>query len=76
MKKLFSLLSVLCVAGLGVGLLAACNDEEEVPGDDGSVTEQDEGSTHEHSWGEGVVTVEPTCTEAGVMTYTCSCGET
>ena len=31
---------------------------------------------HTHTWGEGVVTTEPTCGEKGVMTYTCSCGET
>ena len=30
-----------------------------------------------HAWDEGVVTTEPTCTEDGVKTYTCSlCGET
>ncbi len=31
---------------------------------------------HNHDWGEGKVTKEPTCTEKGVKTYTCSCGET
>jgi len=31
---------------------------------------------HEHVWGEGVVTTEPTCTEEGVKTYTCKCCET
>lgn len=32
---------------------------------------------HTHTWNEGVVTKEPTCTEAGVKTYTCTvCGET
>ena len=29
-----------------------------------------------HNWGEGVVTTQPTCTEAGEKTYTCSCGKT
>ncbi len=30
-----------------------------------------------HSWDEGVVTKDPTCTENGIMTYTCgNCGET
>ena len=31
---------------------------------------------HEHKWDEGKVTTEATCTEAGVKTYTCACGET
>ena len=31
---------------------------------------------HEHQWDEGTITTDPTCTEAGVMTYTCTCGET
>ena len=31
----------------------------------------------DHAWGDGVVTTEPTCTAAGVKTYTCSkCGNT
>lgn len=31
----------------------------------------------EHSWGEGVITTEPTCNTFGVRTYTCAnCGET
>ena len=32
--------------------------------------------SHEHVWDDGVETKAPTCTEAGEMTYTCSCGET
>lgn len=31
---------------------------------------------HVHSFDEGKVTTEPTCTEKGVKTFTCSCGET
>ena len=31
---------------------------------------------HVHSFDEGKVTTEPTCTEPGVKTYTCECGET
>ncbi len=75
MKKLFSLISVLAVMGLGVGLLAACTTEEDEE-DNTTVVEPDTGTTHTHSWGEGKVTTEPTCTEEGVMTYTCECGET
>ena len=34
-------------------------------------------ATGNHVWGEGEVTKEPTCTEKGVKTYTCTvCGET
>lgn len=31
---------------------------------------------HTHTWNAGVVTKDPACTEAGVKTYTCSCGAT
>ena len=31
---------------------------------------------HVHSFDEGKVTTEPSCTEKGVKTFTCSCGET
>ncbi len=31
---------------------------------------------HEHSFDEGKVTKDPTCTEAGEKTFTCECGET
>ena len=30
---------------------------------------------HYHDYGDGIVTKAPTCTENGVMTYTCSCGD-
>lgn len=31
---------------------------------------------HKHDGGDGSVTKEPTCTETGIRTYTCSCGKT
>ena len=31
---------------------------------------------HVHSWDSGTVTKKPTCTEPGIKTYKCSCGET
>ena len=31
---------------------------------------------HEHDFGEGTVTTEPGCLDAGVRTFTCECGET
>ena len=33
-------------------------------------------SPHVHTWGSGTVTKKPTCTEPGIKTYKCSCGET
>ena len=33
-------------------------------------------SPHVHTWDSGTVTKKPTCTEPGIKTYTCSCGET
>ena len=32
--------------------------------------------THTHSWGSGTITRDATCTQSGVRTYTCSCGQT
>ncbi|MBP3659759.1 MAG: discoidin domain-containing protein, partial [Oscillospiraceae bacterium] len=52
--------TVMCVAELAV---------YGIP--DGSVE-----PPHEHSWSDWTVTTEPTCTEAGVETRTCECGET
>ncbi|MBQ7099707.1 MAG: beta-N-acetylglucosaminidase domain-containing protein, partial [Oscillospiraceae bacterium] len=34
------------------------------------------GDTHEHSFGDWTVTTEPTCTDKGVETRSCACGET
>ena len=31
---------------------------------------------HQHSWNAGVITKAPTCTETGIRTYKCTCGET
>ena len=41
-----------------------------------TVTVVDETAAHTHQYDEGVVTKEPTCTEDGVKTFTCSCGNT
>ncbi|MCR5292783.1 MAG: leucine-rich repeat protein [Eubacterium sp.] len=30
---------------------------------------------HTHKWDDGVITKEPSCTEEGIRTYSCSCGE-
>ncbi len=33
-------------------------------------------TSHTHSWGSGAITKDATCTQSGIRTYTCSCGET
>lgn len=33
-------------------------------------------NSHTHSWDDGVVTKEASCSEEGIRTFTCSCGET
>ena len=41
------------------------------------IYEKVESGTHVHSWNDGDITKEATCTEAGVKTFTCTdCGET
>ncbi|MBQ2920177.1 MAG: exo-alpha-sialidase, partial [Oscillospiraceae bacterium] len=46
-----------------------------LPGNSFEITVTGE-APHEHSWSDWTVTTEPTCTEAGVETRTCECGET
>ena len=33
-------------------------------------------TSHTHSWGSGTITKDATCTQSGIRTYTCSCGQT
>ena len=47
-------------------------DKPEVP----ETPEKPEVPEHTHAWNDGIVTKEPTCTEAGEKTYTCTCGDT
>lgn len=52
-------------------LLSSCGKETSPDKPDETIT------PHEHAWGEGVVTTNPTCKDDGVKTYTCkTCGET
>ena len=55
-----------------------CNfDEEDVDFVIVAGTVTVKAAPHDCVWGEGVVTTEPTCETAGVMTYTCTtCGDT
>ena len=63
---------ILAVLGIILAMgMTACGQQSGQVGSDSVVP-----SDHQHDWGEGVVTTEPTCEEKGVRTYTCSCGET
>ncbi len=67
MKKIISLVSALCICGLGIGLVSAC---QEIPKTYLGVEE----AAHTHSYTSEVTTA-ATCTEDGLMTYTCECGD-
>ncbi len=70
MKKrsiLFLLLSLVLVMALALPAFA-----DEGGGDGGEGGDP----PHEHSYGAGTVTKAPNCKETGIMTYTCSCGDT
>lgn len=53
-------------------------DKPEIPEtpDKPIIPDKPEVPEHTHAWNDGIVTKEPTCTEAGEKTYTCTCGDT
>lgn len=53
-------ISYVLIAILTLLILASCDTEVK----------------HEHKWDSGVITKEATCTEEGVMKFTCPCGKT
>ena len=62
-------LLVLVMALVMTLVVASCNKPTDT---DGTTTE----APHEHAFDAGKVTKEATCTEKGVKTFTCACGET
>lgn len=50
--------------------------EKKLSGSETLLFVYEKAAEHVHSFDEGKVTTEPTCTEKGVKTFTCSCGET
>jgi hypothetical protein len=68
MKHTTKLLTVLATV-IAVFSLTGC------PKPVGEIDDEPIEVVHEHSWGEGVITTEPTCTNKGVRTFTCECGE-
>ena len=50
--------------------------EKKLTGSETVLFVYEKAAEHTHSFDEGKVTTEPTCTEKGVKTFTCSCGET
>ena len=68
-------ISVSLFAGDSLTIMAY-DDAHTEAGELHIVVIEGEPALHEHAYGEGVVTTEPTCNAEGVMTYTCECGET
>jgi hypothetical protein len=50
--------------------------EKKLSGSETVLFVYEKAAEHVHSFDEGKVTTEPSCTEKGVKTFTCSCGET
>ena len=67
MKHTTKLLTVLATV-IAVFSLTGC------PKPVGEIDDEPIEVVHEHSWGEGVITTKPTCTNKGVRTFTCECG--
>ena len=77
------MLLTVCMALSCTFAFTACNDTPTAdnggdpvitPGDDDTPTTPDDDEQHEHSY-TSEVTTQPTCTQEGVMTYTCTCGD-
>ena len=82
-QKLVIMLLTVCMALSCTFAFTACNDTPTAdnggdpvitPGDDDTPTTPDDDEQHEHSY-TSEVTTQPTCTQEGVMTYTCTCGD-
>ena len=73
MKKLISIiLAISMCISVGVMITSCDNNDDTSPKETSAQTE-----AHVHTWGDGVVTVEPTVEKSGEMTFTCnSCGGT
>ena len=66
-------MTVVLAVCMCVGMLTACGNNDAKTPETETVTEKTE--AHEHSYKEAVTTA-ATCTEEGVKTYTCECGDT
>ena len=63
MKRIF-ILTIASILMLSLMLLSGCD-----------INKTTDGDTHTHAFGEWKTTKEPSCTEDGIETRTCSCGE-
>ena len=70
-----SLVTLVCQNDLNLALKIEW-DADSVPNITEIVRYTAEITGHDHTWSEWTVTTEATCTEAGVETRTCECGET
>lgn len=68
-------LKTILITALAAISLAGCKPTTTAPNTTSS-TDTIEPAPHTHDYGEGVVTKEATCTEDGVKTFTCECGDT
>lgn len=66
-------MTVVLAVCMCVGMLTACGNNDAKTPETETVAEKTE--AHEHSYKEAVTTA-ATCTEEGVKTYTCECGDT
>ena len=63
--------------GIGGSIYAGNYNEEEIPFSLSSTSVTIKSAPHDHDWGTGTVTKEPTCEENGIRIFTCSiCNET
>ena len=81
--KILTVLAVLLAMGMTAcgkktsSSVVPSSEEPAVSSSSEEPAQSSSSSVHEHSWDQGTVTTQPTCTEKGVKTYHCSgCNET
>lgn len=71
-KRTMTVVLAVCMC---VGMLTACGNKDVKTSETENVAVTEKTEAHEHSYKEAVTTA-ATCTEEGVKTYTCECGDT
>lgn len=73
-QKLVIMLFTACMALSCTFALAACSNTPNADNGDDPIITPSGDEQHEHSY-TSEATTQPTCTQEGVMTYTCTCGD-